>query len=198
MKRTLAFILALGLMFAPIAFAGNQETEVSAGGYLTGTLANLLKTTQTLVNELAADHDSGRAAVAELVADHDTDTVVLGTWETLIEETAADHDTDNTTLAVWETTLETALAKINELQAVLANWEIAIEAATNVETIDLNATPAVLATVTLGSVAANLTADITPDSVAANLTATTVPANLSADTVLGSGTELDPSISLTI
>lgn len=139
MKRTLAFILALGLIFAPIAFAGNQETEVSAGGYLTSTLANLLNTTQTLVNELAADANANR--------------LVLGNWEALLEEVAADLDAMKVTLGNWDTQISTNTG------------------------------------LTLPDMPAALSANVTPASVATTLT---------ADSTLGSGTELDPSISLTI
>lgn len=174
MKRTLALILALGLVCAPIAISGTQDDEISVGGYTTRTLVTLLYKLQTAVNELNSVNNNNavlnnwNAAIQELAADHDADTVVLGTWETLLEEIAADIDT---------------------MKTALGNWSAEMAAGTNSQAWSLAAMPAALS------------ANTTPASVAGSLSAaaTVNVSNISiTDAALGSGTKSDPSISLTI
>jgi len=174
MKRIIALILALGLVCAPIAIAATQDTEVSVGGYTTRTLVNLLYKLQVAVNELNGVNNNNAVlnnysvAIGQLATAQKSGTVVLGTWETLLEEIAAD---------------------IDAMKVSLANWSAEMAAGTNSQAWTLKTMPAALS------------ANATPASVAANITAAAT-VNVSAislsDSVLGSGTKSDPSISLTI
>lgn len=106
MKKAIFAICVALLAFVPVTFAVDAEKGITKNGVSQGTLVAILKTHETLLNELAADHDADNATVAELVTDHDADNNILNSYETLIEELAADKDGDVTVLGAWETLLE--------------------------------------------------------------------------------------------
>jgi len=176
MRKLLALILALGLVFAPIAIAGTQDDEVSVGGYTDRTLVTLLYNIVTALNESTAGGDDNIA--------------LLNNWNTLVKEVAADVNTAATVLPNWETLIEEMAADLDAMKVALTNWNSEFEANANVSTVTLAAMPAAL------------TANVSVGSVAAVLSANTVPANVTAPTVtdstIGSGTKADPSISTRI
>ena len=210
MRKLLALILALGLVFAPIAIAGTQDDEVSVGGYTDRTLVTLLYNIVTALNESTAGGDDNIALlnnwntlVKEVAADVNTAATVLPNWETLIEEVGADLNTTASVLPNWETLLEEMAVDMEAMKAVFTNWSAEMALNANVSSMVLKAPPANLtANQTVGSASAALTANVSVGSVAAALSANTVPANVTAPTVtdgtIGSGTKADPSISTRI
>lgn len=106
MKKTIIAICIALLAMAPLGLAVDQEKGITKNGVSQGTLVTIIKTHETLLNELAADHDADNATVAELVTDHDADNDILGTYETLIEEIAVDMDANNDILGTYETLIE--------------------------------------------------------------------------------------------
>jgi len=177
MKKLLALILALGLVFAPMAIAGTQDDEVSVGGYTTRTVVTLLYNLVTALNETNAGSDDNIA--------------LLNNWNVLLKELASDADTNRLAFGNWEIAVEEIGADIDAMKVALGNWQTEIQASANIETLILipNLPPALTASATLTSVAPALTANVTP----ANVTAPTV-----TDSAIGSGTKADPSVSTTI
>jgi len=173
MKRIIALLLALGLACAPIAIA-NQDTEVSVGGYTTRTLVNLLYKLQVAVNELNGVNNNN---------------AVLNNWNVTVKELVSDHNSDQVTLATWVLLLREVALDIDDMKVALANWSANMAAGTNSQAWTLKTMPSALS------------ANTTPAAVSTNITAATTVnvSNISlSDSVLGSGTKTDPSISLTI
>lgn len=137
MKRIIALILALGLAFAPIAMAKDQNTDISSKGMTQGTLIRVIYNLVAAVNELTSSSagvnknanilNNWNVALLELVADHDADNDILNDYETLLEELAADHDTDVSVLGNYEALLEELAADHDSDVAVLGNYEALLE-----------------------------------------------------------------------
>ena len=86
MKKTIIVFCVALLALAPLGLAVDQDRGITKNGVSQGTLVTILKVHETLLNELAADHDADNATVAELVADHDADNDVMDDLKTLVNE----------------------------------------------------------------------------------------------------------------
>lgn len=82
MKKLVMLMLCMALVL-PMSY-GDVTHTIKKNGVNQGDLVNALKSTQTLVNELAADHDADNATVAELVVDHDADNNVMDDLKTAV------------------------------------------------------------------------------------------------------------------
>lgn len=92
MKRTIALLLALGLICAPIAIAKDQDTSINPNGMSQGTLVTVLYNLIAAVNELT----SSSAGVNK-------NRSILNNWNVLLLELAADIDSMKVTLTNWQT-----------------------------------------------------------------------------------------------
>jgi len=131
MKRTIALILALGLICAPMAIAGSDDTSINPNGMKQGTLVTVLYNLIAAVNELT----SSSAGVNKNLA-------ILNNWNVMLLELAADIDSMKVTLANWQTEIK---ASTNvETIALIPNMPAALSAGTTVNVSSITITDSTL------------------------------------------------------